>query len=327
VVFTIYFKPVRLTSVSFFALALTAITPFESPPELAEGVEGVAVDIADAGIASATIDFASGDNKFRVQTRADGTYSIALRPGTYTMTVSHNGFCTFRRAPFVLRKDSRLRFNIQMWVCPTDMEFVRYAELDEVPHTHLKPLVLFATNVRQGGLQRFSGPTTNDDGTGQARKYPAILTFNRLTVQSEEIVYDHSSHALTAQGNVVWEDGSKSGMGDSVEVKLDGFSPRPLSPATVRGQTERMPSVKPKEGFVPNAETAVKVGEAVLIPVYGEEKIVGERPFKATLQVDVWTVEGTLHCVRQPDTECEGGTAVVKISKASGQILYMMHYK
>ena len=42
---------------------------------------------------------------------------------------------------------------------------------------------------------------------------------------------------------------------------------------------------------MPNAETAVKIGEAVLIPVYGEKKISDERPFKATRQGDVWMVE------------------------------------
>ena len=82
--------------------------------------------------------------------------------------------------------------------------------------------------------------------------------------------------------------------------------------ATVHGQTQRMPSVKPKEGFVPNAETAVKVGEAVLMPVYGEKQILGERPFKAALHGDVWTVEGTLHLwraarhgVRRRHSSCE----------------------
>jgi hypothetical protein len=97
--------------------------------------------------------------------------------------------------------------------------------------------------------------------------------------------------------------------------------------ATAYPQTQQLPSFRPREGFVPNAATAVKVGEAVLMPVYGEEKIIGERPFKATLEKDVWTVEGTLHCDGPPGTVCAGGTAVVKISKASGQILFMMHYK
>lgn len=97
--------------------------------------------------------------------------------------------------------------------------------------------------------------------------------------------------------------------------------------AIAYSQTEQVPSFKPKEGFVPNAETAVKVGEAVLMPVYGEKQIVAERPFKATLQGDVWTVEGTLHCGGPHGAPCPGGTAVVKISKSSGQILFMMHYK
>ena len=91
--------------------------------------------------------------------------------------------------------------------------------------------------------------------------------------------------------------------------------------------SSQAPSFRPKEGFVPNAETAAKVGEAVLMPVYGEKRIVGEKPFKATLQGDVWTVEGTLHCDGPPGAACVGGTAVVKISKSSGQILFMMHYK
>jgi hypothetical protein len=97
--------------------------------------------------------------------------------------------------------------------------------------------------------------------------------------------------------------------------------------AIAYSQTEQAPSFRPKEGFVPSAETAVRVGEAVLMPVYGEKRIVGERPFKATLQGDVWTVEGTLHCDGPPGATCKGGTAVVKISKTSGQILFMMHYK
>jgi hypothetical protein len=92
-------------------------------------------------------------------------------------------------------------------------------------------------------------------------------------------------------------------------------------------QTPQRVSIRPKEGFVPNAETAVKVGEAVLMPVYGESKVLAERPFKAKLRGDVWTVEGTVPCDGPPGATCPGGAAVVKISKMSGQILFMMHYK
>src|SRR5438045_3496238 len=85
---------------------------------------------------------------------------------------------------------------------------------------------------------------------------------------------------------------------------------------------------QPKEGFVPNSEAALKIADAVLIPVYGKNKIESERPFTATLKDGVWTVEGTLRC---PDgkggftTSCRGGVAMVKISKADGRIVEMIH--
>jgi NTF2 fold immunity protein len=78
--------------------------------------------------------------------------------------------------------------------------------------------------------------------------------------------------------------------------------------------------VRPKEGFVPDAKTAVKIAEAVLVPVYGQTKMESERPFTAKLTDDVWTVYGTLHC---PDGKagCRGGAAEVQISKTDGRIL------
>jgi len=96
-----------------------------------------------------------------------------------------------------------------------------------------------------------------------------------------------------------------------------------LAVSTGLSQTTKESSFKPKDGFVPDAKTAVKIAEAVLVPVYGEKQIASERPFTGKLRGEIWTVEGTLNCA--PD--CEGGTAVVKISKTSGQILFMTHYK
>jgi hypothetical protein len=86
----------------------------------------------------------------------------------------------------------------------------------------------------------------------------------------------------------------------------------------------------PEAGYVPDKETAVRIAEAVLLPVYGKSVIEHERPFTAHLKNDVWTVGGTLRC---PDGHggttnlCEGGVAVVTISKRDGRILSMIHYK
>jgi hypothetical protein len=84
---------------------------------------------------------------------------------------------------------------------------------------------------------------------------------------------------------------------------------------------------RPPSGYVPDAATAVKIAEAVLIPVYGEQKIVSERPFKATLDGDVWTVAGTLYCGDGKSGMCPGGTATVKLSKDDARVLFMIHYK
>ncbi|MFY9645202.1 MAG: NTF2 fold immunity protein [Terriglobales bacterium] len=87
---------------------------------------------------------------------------------------------------------------------------------------------------------------------------------------------------------------------------------------------------RPKEGYVPDSTTAVKIAEAVLVPVYGEKQIDSEQPFTAELKDGVWTVSGTLRC---PDgkggvtTQCYGGVAVVHISKVDGHIVSMIHYK
>jgi hypothetical protein len=88
--------------------------------------------------------------------------------------------------------------------------------------------------------------------------------------------------------------------------------------------------LKPNRGFVPDSRTAVKIAEAVLIPVYGEEKIEAEKPFNAELKDGVWTVNGTLRCSDGhggTTTDCVGGTASVKIAKADGRIMFMIHYK
>lgn len=90
-------------------------------------------------------------------------------------------------------------------------------------------------------------------------------------------------------------------------------------------------SYVPAGGYVPSESVAVKIAEAVLIPVYGEKQIASERPFHATLTDNVWTVKGTLYCSDgkggMTSNSCLGGTAVVKLSKADARILFMMHYK
>lgn len=70
---------------------------------------------------------------------------------------------------------------------------------------------------------------------------------------------------------------------------------------------------------MPDEKTAIRIAEAVLIPIYGEKEIASERPFKATLKDGVWTVTGTL------PPNFMGGTAIVRLSKADARIILVAH--
>lgn len=88
---------------------------------------------------------------------------------------------------------------------------------------------------------------------------------------------------------------------------------------TLKDSIRGAKSYKPRTGFIPDAATAVRVAEAILIPIYGEQNIIAERPFKATLKGSIWTVVGTL------PSHLTGGTAIVKLSKADGRVLFVVH--
>ena len=81
---------------------------------------------------------------------------------------------------------------------------------------------------------------------------------------------------------------------------------------------------KPKEGYVPDEKTAIRIAVAVWIPIYGEKNIEGEKPYHAKLQKDkgIWTVEGSL-----PSGNVVGGVAEAEIAKDDGRILRVSHGK
>jgi hypothetical protein len=75
--------------------------------------------------------------------------------------------------------------------------------------------------------------------------------------------------------------------------------------------------------YVPDAPTAVAIGRAVSIPIYGKKLVQTEEPFTATRKGDTWIVFGTLHC--PPKYICAGGTIEVTLSVSDGRILSVLH--
>jgi hypothetical protein len=81
------------------------------------------------------------------------------------------------------------------------------------------------------------------------------------------------------------------------------------------------PTFKPKDGYVPDAKTAIKIAVAVWEPIYGEQKVAGEKPYQAYLSNGVWTVTGSL------PKGMHGGVAIAEIAKDDGKILRVIHEK
>ena len=80
-------------------------------------------------------------------------------------------------------------------------------------------------------------------------------------------------------------------------------------------------SYVPPNGFVPDSITAVRIATAVWNPIYGEQQIQGEQPYRASLREGIWTVEGSL-----PD-DYIGGVAIAEIAKRDGRIVRVSHGK
>lgn len=80
-------------------------------------------------------------------------------------------------------------------------------------------------------------------------------------------------------------------------------------------------TVQPPSGFVPDEVTAVRVAEAILIPIYGQTTVEGERPFTAKLTGNVWKVTGYL------PPGVDGGVAEAWIDRRDGRILRVTHGK
>lgn len=84
-------------------------------------------------------------------------------------------------------------------------------------------------------------------------------------------------------------------------------------------------NVEPKkmitnEDYVPDKETAIKIAEAIWLPIYGE-KIYESKPFEAQLKGDsLWVVEGTLK-------EKKGGVPYIEIRKSDCKIIIVTHGK
>lgn len=76
---------------------------------------------------------------------------------------------------------------------------------------------------------------------------------------------------------------------------------------------------QPRDGFIPDGATAVRVGEAILGPIYGVAKVKAGEPYTASLHGEVWVVLGST-C----NPIC-GGRFEIDLNKGTGAVLSYKH--
>jgi len=82
------------------------------------------------------------------------------------------------------------------------------------------------------------------------------------------------------------------------------------------------PDNKIEEDYVPDKKTAIKIAEAIWLPIYGED-IYKMEPFKAKLidENKTWLVRGSL-----PKNSL-GGVPIIEIRKSDCKIIRVTHTK
>jgi hypothetical protein len=77
-------------------------------------------------------------------------------------------------------------------------------------------------------------------------------------------------------------------------------------------------------GLVPDEQTAIKIAEAVLFPIYGEKTIRDEKPYVVRHADGKWTIDGSMP-VSRPDNPVVGGTFHIVISQKDARVLEIGH--
>ena len=72
---------------------------------------------------------------------------------------------------------------------------------------------------------------------------------------------------------------------------------------------------------VPDKQTAIAVAEPILFKVYGQNQIVGEKPYNVSLIDGYWVLTGSL------PKGWLGGTFLIILSAKDGRVIKLTHYK
>jgi hypothetical protein len=227
-----------ITAVPLFFLQVVNSAPRH---ELAT-LKGVVTDRLNGRIAHASVVFAKGEEEKVATTSSDGSYNINLDPGTYQVAARASGFCPGRRGAILLLKDSRAQIDFQLIDCgiidsiesppitPEPRAQMKFPgplgngygeeELNPVPATGLRPLILF------GGRQENDGTISYTGLKRLESRLRPVFKYNLATLKATKLLYHAEDYSVEGIGDITWQDGEQAWQGARIKVCLNETPPR-----------------------------------------------------------------------------------------------------
>lgn len=209
-------------------------------------VKGLVTDPNNSLVGGATIIFTRVDQHPIVITSSitadDGSYSIALEPGTYELSARRTGFCVERRASIRLHENLEVRIDFQLPVCayvhPVRIPIPETStkpfklpgaaggygeeELSAISSTGLRPLILF------GGREQRTGSIVYHGLAYGGNELLPVFTYNLTTLRSDILIYNSKDGSIEGIGNATWQDTKNTWQGKRIRLSIEGEHPKVL---------------------------------------------------------------------------------------------------
>ena len=231
-----YFVPLT-TLIIIFIINITASFSQKLKSRSPNKLIGTISDINGSRVSNANVTIKGKEMVRTEKASEDGEYEFVLSPGVYQIEVGKAGFCTARRAPFIITSTTDARLNFTLASCPivnsisiknnkyegeTDYYQLPFKEeILPIIINKQKMSVLFQFNERsvEKNTIKYKGIK---DGNSFSK---VMVSFNLLTILANEIIYDKSDNSIKANGDVTIDDGKKSIHVESIEIKITSIEP------------------------------------------------------------------------------------------------------
>ena len=165
---------------------------------------------------------------------------VELPVGIYRVGTRNGNYFDFRRSPFRVRPGAVTRINVypvrsvrmQMLMSDGSDRYVLAPapsyDSYNIPHPPggaIKMLIRYDKKHRSGGYVNYEGSELAPRGGARAVERGVMVSYDALAIYADGVRFDRKKFTLTAQGNVIIEDGTQRIKANNVTVRFKNGAP------------------------------------------------------------------------------------------------------